>query len=595
MSEVKTIDEMDRGFQPRPINLSKVAWKQLNWKKIEKVVFKLQKHIYRASQSGDVKLVRRLQRLLSRSYYAKCLAARKVTQDNAGKKTAGVDGVKSLNYTQRLNLIEQLKFSALADPLRRAWIPKPGSEEKRGLGIPTIRDRATQMLAKIVLEPEWEAKFEANSFGFRPGRSCHDATNAIFMQISHSAQKWVLDADFAKCFDNINHAQLMKKFGTFPELKKQIRAWLKAGVLDRGNLSETNAGTPQGGVISPLLANIALHGLEEMVEKTWKKIRGKAKENSYYQTPPKTIRYADDFVILHPQKEVIETLKKSVEIWAKEEIGLELKESKTKIVHTSKGFDFLGNTFRQFKVGKYRAVWHKDRNLGHNPIIKPSNKKTKEHLEQISRIIKKHQNSPQAALIKELNPVIRGWCNYYSAVSAKEVFSKCDYIMWSKLRSWARKRGKGKINKDKYWRDGWEFKTEDGFRLAKHTDTPINRHIKVQDTRSPYDGDWTYWGQRLSTYNELSSRKQKLLKRQKGKCAYCGLNFHPEDMTEVDHRKPKKEGGKDQYDNLDLLHKHCHDEKSAKDILRQKGINKNDQCLEEPDEVKVSRPVLNER
>ena len=566
MSQVKTIDTMERGFHPKPVNVAKVAWKSLNWKKIEKAVFKLQKHIYRASLSGNVVLVRRLQKLLSKSYYAKCLAVRKVTQDNAGRKTAGVDGMKSLNYRQRIIIINTLDFSAKVSPLRRVWIPKPGTDEKRGLGIPTIRDRATQMLAKLVLEPEWEARFEPNSYGFRPGRSCHDAIDAIFKQISQSAQKWVLDADFAKCFDNINHDKLLKKCRQFPKLQRQIKAWLKAGVLDKETFSETTTGTPQGGVISPLLANIALHGMEELVENYWKKnLRGKPKSR-YYQTAPKLVRYADDFVILHPQKEVIETLKTAIEIWAINEVELQLKESKTRIVTTTEGFNFLGNNFRQYPVGEYRAVCNASGNLGHNPLIKPQKDKVLKHLEKIGEIIKKHQNSPQAALIKELNPIIRGWCNYYTPVSAKETFSSCDNEMWSKLRSWARKRGKGSINKDKYWKDGWSFETEDGFKLAKHSDTPIIRHIKVQDTRSPFDGDWTYWGQRLSAYSDLTSRKQKLLKRQKGKCNHCGLHFLPEDITEIDHIIPRVEGGKDTYDNLQLLHKHCHDEKTALDI-----------------------------
>lgn len=570
MSQVKTIATMARECQSKPINVGKVAWKSLNWQKIETVVFKLQKRIYRASQSGNVVLVRRLQKLLSKSYYAKCLAVRKVTQDNAGKKTAGIDGLKSLNYAQRIKLINCLEFTSKASPLRRVFIPKPGTNEKRGLGIPTIKDRATQMLAKIVLEPEWEAKFEPNSYGFRPGRNCHDAINAIFKQISNSAQKWVLDADFAKCFDNISHAQLLKKCDQYPRLQKQIKAWLKAGILDKEVFSETKKGTPQGGVISPLLANIALHGLETYVDRYWKKnLRGKPK-SAHYKTPPRLIRYADDFVILHPEKEVIEALKIVVETWAENEVGLELKESKTFLVTTSEGFNFLGNNFRQYQVGKYRAVQNNGRNLGHNPLVKPQKNQVLKHLERLASVIKKHQNSPQEGLIKALNPIIRGWFNYYSPVSAKETFSKCDKELWSKLRSWARYRGKGKFNKDKYWRSNgernWSFETENGIRLLTHAETPIVRHIKVQDTRSPFDGDWVYWGQRLSSYNDISSREKNLLKRQKGKCPHCGLYFQREDMIEVDHITPKSVGGKDKYDNLQLLHKHCHDEKTATDM-----------------------------
>jgi RNA-directed DNA polymerase len=193
------------------------------------------------------------------------LAVRRVTQDNHGKKTAGVDGIKSLSPAQRLVLVKQIELNAKSKPTRRVWIPKPGTSEERPLGIPTMNDRALQALIKLVLEPEWEAKFEANSYGFRPGRSCHDAIEAIFNTI-RSKSKFVLDADISKCFDKINHQTLLSKLNTFPTLRRQIRAWLKAGVMDGKKLFPTEEGTPQGGVISPLLANIALHGLEEMIK-----------------------------------------------------------------------------------------------------------------------------------------------------------------------------------------------------------------------------------------------------------------------------------------------------------------------------------------
>ena len=241
-------------------------WKHIPWKKIEREVFKLQKRIYQASQEGRVQAVHKLQRLLMASRGAKLLATRRVTQDNAGKKTAGVDGVKALNPNQRMKLSKTLRIGGKASPLRRVWIPKPGTEEKRPLGIPTLQNRAVQALGKLAMEPEWEAKFEGNSYGFRIGRSCHDAIAAIFTSISRDP-KAVLDADITKCFDRINHEELLKKLGTYPALRRQIKAWLRAGILDGETLFPTVEGTPQGGVISPLLANIALHGLEtEIIE-----------------------------------------------------------------------------------------------------------------------------------------------------------------------------------------------------------------------------------------------------------------------------------------------------------------------------------------
>jgi RNA-directed DNA polymerase len=237
--------------EPIPINhddKSMVEWRQINWRQLEKRVFKLQKRIYRASLRGDVKAVRKLQKTMIKSWSAKCLAVRRVTQDNQGKKTAGVDGVKSLTPKQRFALVAKLKLGSKVKPTRRVWIPKPGKEEKRPLGIPTMYDRALQCLLKMALEPEWEAKFEPNSYGFRPGRSCHDAIEAIFISIGRKP-KFVLDADIAKCFDKIDHEALLRKLNTFPTIRRQIKAWLKAGVMDKLQFQETSEGTPQGGVI----------------------------------------------------------------------------------------------------------------------------------------------------------------------------------------------------------------------------------------------------------------------------------------------------------------------------------------------------------
>jgi RNA-directed DNA polymerase len=224
-----------------------VEWNQINWRQAERRVFKLQKRIFQASERGDVKAVRQMQKTLIRSWSARLVAVRKVTQDNQGKNTAGVDGVKTLTPSRRIALANNLRITLKSQPVRRVMINKPGRKEKRPLGIPTINDRALQALVKLALEPEWEAVFEPNSYGFRPGRSCHDAIAAIFASINHKA-KYVLDADIEKCFDLINHEAILKKLNTFPKLRHQIKAWLKAGVLEFGKLLPTNEGTPQGGV-----------------------------------------------------------------------------------------------------------------------------------------------------------------------------------------------------------------------------------------------------------------------------------------------------------------------------------------------------------
>src|SRR5712691_4598430 len=232
-------------------------WDDLPWKKFRKVVWKLQKRIYQAMLCGDVKLVRKLQKLLMKSRAAKFLAVRRVAQENSGKKTAGVDGVKSLTPSQRLRMALSLGVDSKARPVRRVWIEKQGSDELRPLGIPVMHDRARQSLVKEALEPEWEARFEANSYGFRPGRSGHDAIGAIYIAISRQA-KFALDADIAKCFDSISHSALLAKVNASPLVQRQLKAWLKAGVMDGGELFPTAVGTMQGGTISPLLANIAL-------------------------------------------------------------------------------------------------------------------------------------------------------------------------------------------------------------------------------------------------------------------------------------------------------------------------------------------------
>ncbi|VXD11818.1 group II intron reverse transcriptase/maturase [Planktothrix paucivesiculata] len=548
-----------------------VEWKDLNWRKLEKVTFKLQKRIFRASERGDVKAVRKLQKTLINSWSAKCIAVRRVTQDNQGRNTAGVDGIKSLTPKQRMNLVGRLKLTNKVKPTRRVEIPKPGTTETRPLGIPTINDRALQALVKLALEPEWEAKFEPNSYGFRPGRSCHDAREAIFLNIRYKS-KYVLDADISKCFDRINHKALISKIHTYPTLSRQIKTWLKAGYMDGKELFPTNDGTPQGGVISPLLANIALHGMEERVKQYAETLKGKKARNRQALS---LIRYADDFVIIHEDLNVVKKCQEIIADWLSD-MGLELKPSKTKLTHTlneidgNVGFEFLGFHVQQHKVGNYRCANNPNGiPLGFSTLITPSKAKIKTHLVKIAEVIDSHKTAPQAALISKLNPIIRGWSNYYSTTVSKETFSKVDRLTYDKLRAWARRRGKGNINKDKYWKTvddrNWCFSTEDGLELLTHSSTPIVRHTKIKGEASPFNGDWIYWSKRRGEYPETPKRVATLIKKQKGICPHCGLYFTSTDIVEVDHIIPKSLGGKDTYDNLQLLHKHCHDTKTASD------------------------------
>ncbi|VXD13852.1 RNA-directed DNA polymerase [Planktothrix serta PCC 8927] len=556
----------------KTLNNQTVEWKDLNWRKLEKVTFKLQKRIFQASSRGDVKAVRKLQKTLIRSWSAKCIAVRRVTQDNQGKNTAGVDGIKSLTPKQRMSLVGRLKLTGkVVKPTRRVNIPKPGTTETRPFLIPTINDRALQALVKLALEPEWEAKFEPNSYGFRPGRSCHDAIEAIFNSIKQKA-KYVLDADIAKCFERIDHKALISKIHTYPTLSRQIQVWLRAGYCVGKELFPTHDGTPQGGVISPLLANIALHGMEERVKQYAETLKGHKQNN---RESLSLIRYADDFVIIHEDLNVVKKCQEIIADWLSD-MGLELKPSKTKLTHTlneidgNVGFEFLGFHIQQHKVGNYRCANNsKGTPLGFNTIITPSKTKIKTHLVKITEVIDTHKTALQATLISKLNPIIKGWSNYYSTVVSKKTFSKVDHLTYDKLRAWARTRGKGDINKDKYWRTvgdrNWCFSTEDGLELLTHSSTPIVRHTKVKGKASPFDGNWTYWSKRRGEYPETPNRVSKLIKKQKGICPHCGLYFTSTDIVEVDHIKPTSLGGKDTYDNLQLLHKHCHDAKTAKD------------------------------
>ncbi|GAX42371.1 putative reverse transcriptase [Tolypothrix sp. NIES-4075] len=556
-----------------------VEWHKINWRKLERNVYKLQKRIYRASARGDVKAFRRLQKTLMKSWSARALAVRRVTQDNTGKKTAGVDGVKSLSPVARLNLVIKLKLGTKVSPTRRVWIPKPGTDEKRPLGIPTMKDRALQALVKLALEPEWEARFEPNSYGFRPGRSCQDAIEAIFSAIRLKT-KYVLDADLAKCFDRIDQEALLRKLNTFPTIRRQVRAWLKAGVMDGSHMFPTSEGTPQGGVISPLLANIALHGMEERIKQYAETFPGN-KENN--RGGLSLIRYADDFVILHEDITVVQRCKEIISEWLKG-IGLELKPSKTRLAHTlifyeseKPGFNFLGFNIRQFPVGKYQSGKNTNgKLLGFKTIITPSKEKRKVHYEKITRIIDAHKSAPQEALIKNLNPIIRGWANFYAKVVSKVAYSELDKLIYQKLNTWAKRRHPKKSGgwvAKRYWHtmkgENWVFATRKASliltRLLTHADTPIVRHVKVKGESSPYDGNLVYWSSRMGNNPEMPKRVATLLKKQKGKCTHCGLFFLEDDVVEVDHIIPKSKGGKDEYKNLQLLHRHCHDTKTASD------------------------------
>ncbi len=467
-----------------------------------------------------------------------------------------MDGVARLTPSQRLRMVDELRqLRRPADPIRRVYIPKPDHPaERRPLGIPTLHDRARQALVKLALEPEWEAQFEPNSYGFRPGRSTHDAVEAIF-NYTRLKPKYVLDADIEQCFDRIDHTALLAKLGAIPAITRLVRGWLKAGLLEGGVIFPSEAGTPQGGVLSPLLANIALHGLETTLVNALPRKR-----------QPGVVRFADDVVILHDDLEVLLDLKARTEAWLLG-MGLNLKASKTRITHTLHehegrvGFDFLGFSIRQFPTGTHRS------RRGYKTLIKPSREAQQRHLRTMAEVVRAQRGSHQTALLAALNPKVRGWSNYYRTCVAKKVFDRMDNQLHWKLRKWARWRHPRKPARwrlQRYWRrPRGRLDFSDGqSTLVKYPDTAIQRHIKVQGDKSPFDGDWAYWVPRLGRDPSQPKRVVLLLKRQRGRCHQCGLRFMVEDHPEVHHLDGNRRHNT--LPNLVLLHGHCHDEVHGK-------------------------------
>jgi RNA-directed DNA polymerase len=547
-------------------------WQMLPWRQFQRNVFRLQQRIFQAARRGNHKRVRNLQRLLLRSWSARCLAVKRVSQDNRGKRTPGVDGVASLSPEQRMALTKELRDlpNWKADPIRRKYISKRGTKEKRGLAIPTMRDRAAQTLTKLALEPEWEARFEPNSYGFRPGRSTHDAIEAIFNFICRQP-KYVYDTDIEKCFDRIDRDALKKKLNAIQPITRLIQGWLNAGIVDEGKTLFPETGTPQGSPLSPLLCNIALHGLERDLATVSKRHR------------VVVIRFADDLVILCKDLDTLMEAKRKADTWLGM-MGLRLKPSKSRVTHTLEkhegnvGFDFLGFNIRQYKVGKYRTYTYGGK-AGFKTFIKPSKEACKRHLKTVREVTRRHRCAPQAALIAALNPIIKGWAQYYSTCVAKRTFSWTGNQVFHKLYRWARRRHPNKTG-------GWCFKRYwqrrnnrnhfgDGTNwLTKYTDTPIKRHVKIRSDKSPYDGDWIYWALRLSRDPTRPTRVIRLLKRENGGCIWCGLRFTAEDVMEVHHWDGDRTNHR--YVNLALLHGHCHDQ------IHGNGTDGNSSCAEEP-------------
>ena len=571
--------------------LDRITWDDVDWHESFNKVRTLQSRIFKASLSNDMKKAQWLQSLLLRNPHAKLIAVYTVTTLNKGRKTPGIDQQNITSKEEKLQLARSLFLNGKAAPIKRVWIPKKNGD-KRPLGIPTIRDRAKQCLCKLALEPYWEAKFEPNSYGFRPGRSAHDAIEAIFANLHQNTDKWVFEADIQKCFEQIDHGALLEKLEAPSVIKNQISAWLKAGIIETYAQSPKTVslpimGTPQGGIISPLLANIALHGLEEHLlnfvsnRKFPKPHANAANGKKAKRSALGIIRYADDFVLIHRNKEILDQVILECEKWLTT-IGLKLSPEKCALKRTSQSFSFLG-----FQI---TFIGPTDSRKKGKVLIAPSKKNVEQLITKTRDIIQSNKAASSHKLCGLLRPLIIGWGNYYQYCECKETFGRADNMIYQQLRAWALRRAirQGRTTvMEKYFPSGktytfqgrsynanWvlygETKTKSGTWTSRHLPKlswiSSKKFIKIQGSKSVYDGDGIYWALRNPRYSLFSYRKTKLLTLQKGFCPFCKHKFVVGDAMEVDHIVPRSKGGADKYVNLQLLHRHCHLKKTKEDL-----------------------------
>ena len=482
----------------------KAGWDQINWKQCARNVSRLQARIVKAIEAGRWNRARALQRLLTHSFSGRALAVKRVTE-NKGKRTPGVDRVIWRTSAQKATAVRELRRRGYhAQPLRRVYIEKPGKKARRPLGIPVMKDRAMQALHLLELAPIAEVVGDGNSYGFRPGRSAADALRKCHaLMARRSGPRWVLEGDIRSCFDEIGHDWLLDHI---PMDRQVLQKWLKAGFMDKSALHPTRAGTPQGGVASPVLANMALDGLQAALRERFP-VRGTTAQNLVH-----LVRYADDFIVTGDSKEVLEQeVRPLVEQFLRER-GLSLSPEKTVVTNVEEGFDFLGLTVRR---------------QNNKLLTKPSKKSVKRFLRRVREVIRRLAHAPAGVLVPVLNRMIRGWANYHRHGASSRTFGFVDHAIWQALWRWAVRRHPmrpGRWVKNKYFpaRQGrsWNFTgsiaradgTKETVVLIKMTDLPIRRHVLVKGKANPFDPQWKeyYRVRRLRRAREAFHDRQHL-------------------------------------------------------------------------------------